>query len=90
MLDQLPHFTFHAAQMMDMAWSPDTFKTNVRSFLAILIGLAIGWQAVKAYAAGQKGKALLEVIIGVVLSLFVSGDDTINSLATGIKSILGF
>ncbi|HJV47203.1 MAG TPA: hypothetical protein VJ824_15915 [Bacillota bacterium] len=76
--------------MILAAWSAQTFESKVREFMSIIIFVLIAWNAIRTYGQGQKGKALMEVIFGLVISLFVTGKENASSLADGIKSILGF
>lgn len=73
-----------------VGWSIENLETNIRNALALLIFLLIAWQGIKSYGKGQKGKALIEIVLGVVISLFIIDSEAAKALGEGLKKLLGF
>ncbi len=72
------------------SWSIDDLETNVRRILAMGIFLLIAFQGVKAYAKGQKGKAIIEIMLGIVIAIFVVDKTAAEAFLNTVKGLLGF
>lgn len=76
--------------VLGAGWSIDNLETNVRNIISIILLLIVGFQAIKAYGRGQKGKAIVEIVFGVVIAIVVADKATLQALGKEISRILGF
>lgn len=71
-------------------WNPQAAESNIRDFLSTLIFIIVALNVIRRYAAGRKGAAVGEGLVGSALAIFVKYPDVLSKLGDWVKTTLGF